>query len=332
MRAAQLVKYDSKNPVIELRDVNLAPMKDNDLIVKTSVAAVNPLDNLISHGELKLVVPYKLPQTMGNEFVDTVIKTGKNVSKFKVGDRVFARNPLNNIGAFADEILIDQSAVAKVPDYLTDEEAAAVPLTALTAMQAFDLLHAKAGQTLFISGGTGSFGAMAIPLAVARGLKVITTGSSDKQAEVEKLGVSRFIDYKKEDYTKIVSNVDIVIDTVGGAEIAKEFSILKQGGKLLSLRAMPNKAFAQRMNMGMFKQILFGLAAHKIEKMAKKKNQTYDFIFVKANGKQLEEASAVLAKHEIRPALGNVYSLAEAEQALDDVAKHKSRGKVLIKF
>lgn len=221
MRAAQLVKYNAKHPVIKLRNVNLASMQDNDLIVKTSVAAVNPLDNLIAHGELKLVVPYKLPQTMGNEFVGTVVKIGKNVSKFKVGERVYARNPLDNIGSFAEEIVINQAAVAKVPAYLTDEEAAAVPLTALTAMQALDLLKAKAGQTLFISGGTGSFGAMAIPIAVARGLKVITTGNAKKRAEVERLGVSRFIDYKTEDYTKTIADVDLVIDTVGGTEIAK---------------------------------------------------------------------------------------------------------------
>lgn len=328
MLAAQLIEYSSKQPVIEIRDVANKPLQENDLLVRTSIAAVNPLDNLISHGELKLVVPYRLPQTMGNEFVGTVIKTGANVSDFKVGDRVFARNSLDNIGSFAEEVVIDQGAVAKVPNYLTDEEAAAVPLTALTAMQALDLLNAKAGQTLFISGGTGSFGAMAIPIAVARGLKVITTGNAKKREDVERLGVSHFIDYKKEDYTKTVSDVDLVIDTVGGTEIAKEFAILKEGGSLVSLRAMPNKAFAKRMKMGWFKQTLFGLAAHKFEKMAKKKKQTYNFIFVKANGKQLAEASAILAKNQIRPALGNIYSLDQVE----DVASGKSRGKVLIKF
>lgn len=95
---------------------------------------------------------------------------------------------------------------------------------------------------------------------------------------------------------------------------------------------MPNKAFAKRMQMGWFKQTLFGLAAHKFEKMAKSKQQTYDFIFVAANGQQLAEAGAILAKHKIHPALGNIYSLDEINDALEDVASHQSRGKVLLKF
>lgn len=315
--------------------MNTAPAKpvgDHDLLVETKVAAVNPLDNLLAHGDLKLVVPYKLPQTLGNEFVGIVKQSGAAVQKFQPGDRVYARTPLDNMGAFAEEIVINEQAVAKVPDYLTDEEAAAVPLTALTAMQAFDLLDAKAGQTLFISGGSGSFGAMAIPLAVARGLKVITTGAGARKAALLDMGVSQFIDYRTEDYTKLVKDVDLVIDTLGGEEVFKQLGILKQGGRIVSLRAMPNRTFAKRMGLGWGKQILFGLAAGKIERQAKKKQQHYDFVFVTANGPQLAQASEILAKSQVRPALGKRYSLEQVKEAMADVAHGHSRGKVLIKF
>lgn len=314
--------------------MNTAPAKpvgDHDLLVETKVAAVNPLDNLLAHGDLKLVVPYKLPQTLGNEFVGIVKQSGAAVQKFQPGDRVYARTPLDNMGAFAEEIVINEQAVAKVPDYLTDEEAAAVPLTALTAMQAFDLLDAKAGQTLFISGGSGSFGAMAIPLAVARGLKVITTGAGARKAALLDMGVSQFIDYRTEDYTKLVKDVDLVIDTLGGEEVFKQLGILKKGGRIVSLRAMPNRTFAKRMGLGWGKQILFGLAAAKIERQAKKK-QHYDFVFVTANGPQLAQASEILAKSQVRPALGKRYSLEQVKEAMADVAHGHSRGKVLIKF
>ena len=219
-----------------------------------------------------------------------------------------------------------------MPDYLTDEEAAAVPLMALTAMQAFDLLAAKAGQTLFISGGSGSFGAMAIPLAVARGLKVITTGAGARKAALLDMGVSQFIDYRTEDYTKLVKDVDLVIDTLGGEEVFKQLGILKQGGRIVSLRAMPNRTFAKRVGLGWGKQILFGLAAGKIERQAKKKQQHYDFVFVTANGPQLAQASETLAKSQVRPALGKRYSLEQVKEAMGDVAHGHSRGKVLIKF
>ena len=120
------------------------------------------------------------------------------------------------IGAFAEYTAIDSSAIAKVPEYLSDEEAACVPLTALTALQAFDLMHAKAGESVFISGGTGSLGAMAIPVAKSLGLKVITNGNGASEERVRKLGADEFIDYKKADYADVVSDVDYVLDTLDG--------------------------------------------------------------------------------------------------------------------
>ncbi|KXN76688.1 NADP-dependent oxidoreductase [Lactobacillus johnsonii] len=330
MKAAQLIKYDKKDPLIEIRDVNSQPLGAHDLLIRTKTAAVNPLDNLISHGDLKLVVPYKLPQTMGNEFVGIIEKIGPKVTNFKIGDRIFARNPVNN--AFAQKIVINEKAVAKAPEYLSDQEAAAVPLTTLTAMQAFQLLNLKAGQTLFISGGSGSFGAMAIPLSIAQGYKVITTGNETSRARLEKLGVEKFLNYKTEDYTKAVANVDAVIDTIGGEETVKQLSILKDGGEIVSLKGMPNREFAKKMNMGLAKELLFNVAARKIEKEAKKRNQNYHFIFVQANGQQLKEAAKILEKNQIHPLIGNQYSLTKVNAALADVAQRKSLGKVIINF
>ena len=329
-QAARLFKYSKNDPEIKVVETPLAKLQEDDLLVEVLNAGVNPLDNLIAHGEVKLVVPYKLPQTMGNEFVGIVKQVGAKVTDFKVGDRVFARNPLDNIGAFAGELVIKQAAVAKVPEYLTNPEAAAVPLTALTAMQALELMNFKPGQTLFISGGTGSFGAMAIPIAVAKGLKVITNGSGAKKEEVEKLGVSQFIDYKKENYWDVLSNVDFVIDTLGGDNIEKEMSIMKPGGVLVTLRGMPNKAFAKSMGMSKAKQMLFGMAGAKMDRLAKKYGVTYHFIFVHADGKQLKEASEILAQKEIRPALGKHFTLDQTQAAMEQVAKGGNAGKIIL--
>ena len=108
-------------------------------------------------------MPCKMPLIMGNEFSGVVEKTGSDTTRFKPGDRVYCRMPLKKIGAFAEYAVVKESALAVVPDYLSYEEAATVPLTALTAMQAFELMQVKAGNSVFISGGTGSFEAMAIP-------------------------------------------------------------------------------------------------------------------------------------------------------------------------
>ena len=330
IQAARLFKYSKTDPKIKVVETPVAKLGEDDLLVEVLNAGVNPLDNLIAHGELKLVVPYKLPQTMGNEFVGLVKQVGSKVTDFKVGDRIFTRNPLDNIGAFAGELVIKQDAVAKVPEYLTNPEAAAVPLTALTAMQALELMDFKPGQTLFISGGTGSFGAMAIPIAVAKGLKVITNGSSAKKGEVEKLGVSQFIDYKKKNYSDVLSNIDFVIDTLGGDNIEKEMSIMRPGGVLVTLRGMPNKAFAKSMGMSKAKQMLFGMAGAKMDRLAKKYGVSYHFIFVHADGKQLKEASEILAQKEIRPALGKHFTLDQTQTAMEQVAKGGNAGKIIL--
>ena len=208
MKAAQLTQYNKKNISLTLTQVEKPQVPADHVLVKVTAAGVNPLDNMISRGEVKLITPYRLPLTAGNEMVGVVETVGAHVNQFAAGDRVFARLPLDHIGAFAEYVSVHVSALAKVPDYLTYIEAAAVPLTALTIVQALTLMNAQAGNTIFISGGTGGVGAMAIPIAKAKGLTVITNGSADNKERVLALGVDRFIDYKTEDYTTTVKDVD----------------------------------------------------------------------------------------------------------------------------
>lgn len=332
MKAALHIKYDKKNINLTITEIAKPIITDNQVLVKVTAAGVNPLDNMISRGEVKMIVPYKLPQTAGNEVVGVIEELGSRVSNFKLGDRVFARLPLDHIGAFAEYVAVDSEALAKVPEYLTDIEAAAVPLTALTIMQALELMGAQAGKTIFISGGTGGVGGMAIPIAKAKGLKVITNGAAANAERVLKLGADRFIDYKTEDYTKTVSDVDYVLDTLGGAETEKQMSIMKKGGHLVSLRAMPNGAFAKRMNLPKWKQILLGLAGRKFDKMAEKYGVHYHFIFVESNGAQLQEVADIFSKLEIKPSIDTVYTFNEVNAALDKVANGRSRGKTVLSF
>ncbi|NQM37563.1 NADP-dependent oxidoreductase [Streptococcus suis] len=332
MKAAQHTSYNKNNITLNLTEIAKPQIKPNQVLVKVTAAGVNPLDNMISRGDVKLIVPYKLPQTAGNEVVGLVEEVGATVTNFAAGDRVFGRLPLDSIGAFAEYVAVDAQALAKVPAYLTDEEAAAVPLTALTIMLALELMGAEAGKTIFISGGTGGVGGMAIPIAKAKGLTVITNGDGASAERVLSLGADQFIDYKTEDYTKTLSNVDYVLDTLGGAETEKQMSIMKKGGQLVSLRAMPNGEFAKRMNLPKWKQILFGLAGRSFDKMAKKYGVHYHFIFVESNGRQLQEVADIFSKLEIKPSIDTVYPFEEVNAALDKVANGRSRGKTVLSF
>lgn len=330
MKAAWLERYGKGEIRLTVGEKATPRLGAKDVLLRVSVAGVNPLDNMIAHGEVKVLVPYKTPLIMGNECVGLVEKIGSSVTMFKQGDRVYARLPLNRIGAFAEYVAVDEAALALTPDYLSDEEAAAIPLTALTAMQALDLMRAEPGKTIFISGGTGSFGAMAIPLAKARGLTVITNGSGKNAGRVMELGANRFIDYRKEDYATALSDVDYVIDSLGGAELEKQFSILKRGGKLVSLRGGPNKAFAQRIGASPIMRLIFGFVNRKYDAMAARNGQTYDFIFVHSDGRQLAEASEILAGLEVHPSVDGVYVLEDVNAALQKVAGGGSRGKTVI--
>lgn len=332
MKVAQLKKYNKRNIKLNLTDASKPGVSANDVLVKVTAAGVNPLDNMISRGEVKLITPYKLPLIAGNEFVGIVESVGNQVRRFKEGDRVFARLPLNRIGAFAEYVSVDSAAIAYVPSYLSDTEAAAVPLAVLTIVQALELMGAESGKTLFISGGTGGVGAMAIPIAKAKGLTVITNGNVSNKERVLGLGADRFIDYKTEDYTQTLKQVDYVIDTLGGLETEKQMSILKKGGRLVSLRGMPNGAFAKRMNLPKWKQILFGLVGRKFDNLANKYDVTYDFIFVESNGRQLQEVADLFTELRIKPSIDTVYSFEQINDALDKVAYGRSRGKTVISF
>ena len=202
MRAVILNQYNKEGNV-EIKVIQIPQVGKNDVLVKIKYAGVNPLDNMIIREEVKFIVPYDLPCVMGNEFSGVIEKIGSDVTEFKIGDKVYGRMPLNKIGAFAEYIAIDKEAIAIIPNYLSFKEAACIPLTALTAIQAFELMEAKSGERIFISGGTGSFGAMAIPIGKSLGFKIITSGSGSNRDRVMKLGADEFFDYRNQDYSEI---------------------------------------------------------------------------------------------------------------------------------
>ncbi len=333
MKAAVLEHYDKKGSQLVIKDVAIPELKPDEILVQVYYAAVNPLDNMIIRKEVKLLVDYPVPLIMGNEYSGVVVKVGSKVHSFKVNDRIYGRTPLKQPGAFAQYIAVPASSASLIPSYMNFKEAATVPLTALTAMQAFELMGVKAGQTIFISGGTGSVGAMAIPIAHRLGLYVITNGSGKNEDRVLKLGADRFIDYKKEDFSQTVHDVDCVLDTLGMNALPQEFQILKRGGHLVSLRGLPNGRFADRMHLSWWKKFLFSIAGRKLDRLAAKKDQTYDFLFVQENGDQLSLLNTMFSPSDpLNTSIDSIYTLENVNDALDKVKNGHSTGKTLIEL
>ena len=333
MKAVQINNY-AKEIHAHLRQVPVPEIGDNEVLVQVKAAAVNPLELLILTGSVKLLQRYTMPLTLGNECSGIVQQTGKRVKKFQKGDRVYARLPQNRIGAFAEYVAVEQSALARMPagyDFVT---AAAIPLAGLTAYQGLvEELEAKPGETLLIPGGSGSFGQMAVPLAKALGLRVIVTGNDRAREQLLAMGADQYINYKQENYWEILSGVDGVMDTLGAAEFDHELAVLKKGGRLLSLRTGPNRAFAVRNRLPWFKRALFSLAGSRYDRAARKQGKEYRFLFVRSDGAQLQTITDLVERHHIVPAVDpHLFSLEQAEDALRLVAHGPTGGKVVLRL
>ena len=331
MKAVQIKNY-SKNIDTVLNDIPKPEISDSEVLIQVKAAAVNPVELLILTGSVKLIQDYSMPLTLGNECSGIVEQVGSKVEGFQTGDLVYTRLPLDKIGAFAEYVAVDQKEIVKMPDGYDFTTAAAIPLTGLTAYQAItEELEAKPGQTILIPGGSGSFGQMAVPIAKALGLHVIVTGNERAREQFLSMGVDRYMDYKQDNYWEQLSEIDHVIDTLGPDEFEHELSVLKKGGRLVSLRTGPNKAFAERKQFSGMKKQLFALAGNKYDKAAKKQGKEYRFVFVRSDGAQLQKITEIVEKQQIKPAVDSrIFSLDQANDALRLVAQGSLNGKVII--
>lgn len=333
MKAAQSDGY-SKEFRVAVRDIPVPEPSDNEVLIRVEAAAVNPLDILVATGSVRLIQDYAMPLTLGNECSGIVEKTGRNVREFKRGDCVYTRLPLGRIGAFAEFVAVDSGAVAPMPHGYGFDTASAIPLTGLTAWQGIvEVLEAKSGETLLITGGSGSFGQMAVPVAVALGLRVIVTGNGRARERFVGMGVDRYIDYTKENYWEELSGVDHVIDTLGAGEFGHELSVLRRGGKLLSLRTGPNLEFALRCGFPWYKMALFAVAGLRYDLAAGLRGKNYRFIFVHSDGAQLRRVTEIVERNGIVPAVDpHLFSIGQVNEAMHLVAEGRIDGKVIIRF
>lgn len=333
MKAIQINGY-SKNINTILNDIPKPEISNSEILIKVKAAALNPVELLILTGNVKLIQDYPMPLTLGNECSGIVEQVGSKVEGFQKGDRVYTRLPIGKIGALAEYVAVEQDAVAKMPEGFDFNTVAAIPLTGLTAYQAIvEELEAKSGQTILIPGGSGSFGQMAVPIAKALGLRVIVTGNARAKEQFIAMGVDRYLDYRTDNYWEVLSDIDHVIDTLGPAEFEHELAVMKKGGRLVSLRTGPNKAFAERSQFSGLKKMLFTLAGRKYDKAAQKQGKEYRFVFVRSNGAQLKKITEIVEKEQIKPAVDpRIFSIDQANEALCLVAKGQLNGKVIIQM
>jgi alcohol dehydrogenase len=332
MKAFTINKY-SKNGSLQLAEVPDPEVKDNDVLVEVHAAGVNLLDSKIKTGEFKLILPYKLPLILGHDVAGVITKVGKNVKKFKVGDEVYARPADHRIGTFAEFISIDERDVALKPGNISMEEAASIPLVALTAWQVLvERAQIKKGHKVFIQAGSGGVGTIAIQLAKHLGATVATTASAKSFDLLNELGADLIIDYKNSDFENSLSNYDVVLNSQDQKTLEKSLKILKSGGKLISISGPPTPDFGKEIKAAWFVKIILSLISSGIRKKAKNKNVDYSFLFMKADGQQLSEITSLIEAKVIKPVIDKIFPFDKTSEALIYVESGRAKGKVVIKI
>jgi NADPH:quinone reductase-like Zn-dependent oxidoreductase len=332
MKAFVVSRYGKKNNVHGV-DLPEPVLRDSDVLVRIHAASVNPLDLKIRNGELKRLLPYKLPLVLGNDLAGIVVETGPNVQRFKEGDEVYARPDQDRIGAFAELIAISENDVAKKPHQLDMEQAASIPLVGLTAWQALiEKAELQAGQKVLIHAGSGGVGTIAIQLAKHLGAAVATTTSTANVEWVKGLGADFVIDYKKDDFESILRDYDVVIDTQGGETLEKSLRVLKPAGKVISVAGPPEPDFAREFGVNWLLIQAMRVLSFKIRWKAKRRGVSYSFLFMKASGDQLREFSSLIDSGAIRPVVDRVFPFESTTEALAYVEKGRAKGKVVIKI
>jgi NADPH:quinone reductase-like Zn-dependent oxidoreductase len=304
-----------------------------EVVIAIAAASVNPLDTKLRDGEFKAILPAEMPLILGNDLAGTVVSIGAGVRRFKVGDEVFARPDKDRIGTFAERIAVAESDLALKPASLGMIEAAALPLVALTAWQVLvERGQVKAAQKVLIHAGSGGVGTIAIQLAKHLGATVATTAGTDNVDLVRSLGADVVIDYRKDDFAERLSGYDVVLNSLGPDVLEKSLSVLKPGGKLISISGPPDPAFAREIGANWIVRQLLRVLSFKIRRKAKKQGVDYSFLFMRADGAQLAEIAKLVDAGAVRPVIDRVFDFDETPAAMERVESGRSRGKVVIRI
>ena len=333
MRAFVVERYGDADSVRAV-DVADPQVGDDDVLVRIHAASVNPLDLKIRDGDFKAILPYRVPFVLGNDLAGVVVAVGAGVTRFAVGDEVYARPDKDRIGTFAELIAIGQDDVAIKPTTLSMEEAASIPVVGLACWQALvERANVQPGRKVLIHAGSGGVGTIAIQLAKHLGASVATTTSTSNIDLVKGLGADVVVDYKKQAFETMLHDYDMVLDTLGGQTLEKSLQVLKPGGNLISIVGPPDPAFAKELGANPVVRLAMAALSFRTRLRARRHHVTYSFLFMRASGDQLREITALIDAGTIRPVVDTVFPFESTREALAYVEQgHAKAGKVVIRM
>ncbi|GAA3527791.1 NADP-dependent oxidoreductase [Aeromicrobium panaciterrae] len=301
-----------------------------DVLVAIRAASINPLDKMVRNGEFKQLLKYKRPFVLGHDVSGVITEVGADVQNFKVGDEVYSRPRDLRIGTFAEFIAIHEDDVALKPSTLSFEEAAAVPLVALAAWQTLvELAQLQPGQKILVHAGAGGLGSTVVQLAKHLGAYVATTAHTTEVDRAYDLGADEVIDFTSKDFSDVIAGYDVVLDSLGGANLEKSLTVLKRGGLAISVVGPPDASFAKQLGQPILAPVM-GLLSRKIRRKAKSLGVRYSFFFMRADGKQLADIATLYESGALRPVLDRTFDFDETVEAMTYVEQGNAKGKVVV--
>ncbi|MDQ2919823.1 MAG: NADP-dependent oxidoreductase [Verrucomicrobiota bacterium] len=307
MKAIVLHEYGGVDK-LRYEDAPRPEPRDDEVLIRVMAASVNPVDAAIRSGKFAQFFHTSLPLIPGMDAAGVIEKIGAKISRFKIGDAVYAFFTLKEEGGYAQFAVAKENEVSRKPQSLTFEQAAAVPAAGSTAWQALvDEGKLDYGQTVLIHGGSGGVGHMAIQIAKARGAHVIATASTANQDFLKQLGVDQAIDYTTTKFETVAKDVDLVLDAVGGDTLTRSYGVVKKGGIIISI--------AGNLDDGQLKK--HGIRGVSISSAPE--TDTFD------------QLTRLIDAKKLTPLVSQTLPLQEAAKAQEQIQSRHTRGKIVLR-
>jgi NADPH:quinone reductase-like Zn-dependent oxidoreductase len=314
MKAAYITRYGGTE-VIKVGDLPDPETGDNQILVEVKVVSINPVDYKTISGIARIISGFKFPKTIGSDFAGVVRKAGSAVKDFKEGDRIYGSSPVifRKPGMMAELAAIETVYARHLPDSITFEDAASLPIAALTALNGLRKCGVSEGKIVLINGATGGVGHFALQIAKAKGAFVTASCSEKNGAFAKSLGADEVLDYSKNDMSKSVRKFDAILDAYGKMNYGDIIRLLKKKGTYASTLFFPPLSF-----LALHTRILFNIK------------------MTSANMRRLpedySEMEKLLLDKKIKPVIDKIFTLEKTAEAFDYAEKRKPKGKVLVKI
>lgn len=317
---------------LEMIEVPEPPLHERQVLIEVRAVALNPVDYKTRNSDLRRAFDPPMPFVLGRDVAGVVKESGMRAWNFQTGDRVYATVPIQAPGVFSDYVAVDKAQIAALPDSISYENAAALPVAGLTAWQCLvDTMKLKEGQSVLIHAGAGGVGSIAIQLAKHLGARVTATCGPDNIDFVNELGADEVIDYTKENFTDRKPEFDGVLDAIGGDITLASIRVTKPGGTVASISGLPDPETARTMGLGWFARFVLGRMTSATMTAARRGNVTYKFVAVQPKEAQLRQIAELVENGTIRPIIDSTFAFEDYAQAFAKLETGHARGKIVMR-